>query len=105
MMTGPGLCGDPDVQCSAVPGSSFRVLNMPSVRARDPSPYGLESSSPQTKLSPLRVPSGESGHCSEHLSLTGGVPLCEPSSLVVETFSLALMGLIFLVVMAKTPPS
>ena len=49
MMTGPGLCGDPDVQCSAVPGSSFRVLNMPSVRARDPSPYGLESSSPQTK--------------------------------------------------------
>lgn len=61
-MEGAGLCGDPVVQRSAVPGSSLRVLTMPSVGAQDPSHYGLESSCPQTKPSPLRVPSGESGH-------------------------------------------
>ena len=33
------------------------------------------------------------------------VPLCEPSSLVGETLSLAPMGLTFTVVMAKMPPS
>ena len=65
-MEGAGLCGDPVVQCSAVPGSSLRVLTMPSVRARNHLHYKLESC-PQTKPSPLRVPSGESGHFSVHL--------------------------------------
>jgi len=105
IMEGAGLCGDPVVQRSAVPGSSLRVLTMPSVGAQDPSHYGLESSCPQTKPSPLRVPSGESGHFFVHLSLTGAAPFCEPSSLVGETLSSALMVLIFLVVMAKMPPS
>ena len=105
MMEGAGLCGDPVIQCSAVPGSSLRVLTMRSVRAQDPSHYGLESSCPQTKPSPLRVPSGESGHFSVHLSLTGAEPLREPSSLVGETLSSALMVLIFPVLMAKMPPS
>ena len=104
-MEGAGLCGDPAVQCSAVPGSSLRVLTMPSVRAQDLSHYGLEASCPQTKPSPLQVPSGESGRFSEHLSSTGGAPLCEHSSLVGETHSLAPMVLIFPVVMAKMPPS
>ena len=105
MMEGAGHCGDPVIQCSAVPGSSLRVLTMPSVRARNHSHYGLESSCPQTKPSPLRVPSGESGHFSVHLSLTGAEPLREPSSLVGETLSLAPMGLTFTVVMAKMPSS
>ena len=61
-----GLCGDPIIQCSAVPGSPLRVLTMPSVRARNHLHYKLESC-PQTKPSPLRVPSGESGHFSVHL--------------------------------------
>ena len=78
---------------------------MPSVRAQDLSHYGLEASCPQTKPSPLQVPSGESGRFSEHLSSTGGAPLCEHSSLVGETHSLAPMVLIFPVVMAKMPPS
>ena len=105
MMEGAELYGDPVVQCSAVLGSSLRVLTMPSVRAQDPSHYGLENSCPQTKPSPLRVPSGESGHFSVHLSLTGAEPLCEPSSFVGETLSSALMVLIFPVMRAKMPPS
>ena len=47
MMEGAGLCGDPVIQCSAVPGSSLRVLTMQSVRAQDLSHYGLEASWPK----------------------------------------------------------
>ena len=43
--------------------------------------------------------------CSEHLCLSGGLPLCEPPSLGEEILSLALMVPTLSLVMVKTPGS
>ena len=109
MNPGAGLVGIPSfsVQRSVGQplGSSVCHVSEPgtpcSMELSPPAP----NQSPHHPESPPWVPSGESGCFSEHLSLTGEVPLCEPSSLVGGTLSLALMVLIFTVVMAKVPCS
>ena len=78
LTAGAGLGGA--AHCSGLSGPC--VLPVPSIGAWEPSLYGPQSSSLQTKPSPPRGPSGgKSGRCSDHLCLTRRAPPCEPPSL------------------------
>ena len=65
IMEGAGLCGDPVVQCSVVPGSSLRVLTMLSVRP------GTIRTTDLSPPAPKRSP-----HLSESLVGNQGASLC-----------------------------